>query len=578
MKLVSSLTRAVVPYADHLPWYLVDAASGVWRALDPPPSLHASLDQLVASLKTKSLFHPHAFYSHGWGHTAHLREYAVDLQRPLASPSPLDVSLEASIHGRAFARVVDGSFAAAAVDELPVECRTAKFQMVIPTSWDSPLRSSASAPGSPVHSVAAEMSRVRPLVILLPGTGEHGFRRRRHCVAYPLARCGVASIVLEGPYYGSRRPAEQHASKLRTLMDLVVLGRSTIDEAVGLVSWLRAGDGSSSSSSAAASTRSSSNALWETGDASLSTGLSDGVGTTRGHTGALHVTDLDVSAIAEAAVASANERHRSGHTLPGLLSQRMSLLAPYLPARRTTTAVPAAEVPTPSDLKVGPIVLAGTSMGGLHSAMSLALLPRHLADGVGCASWLGPPSGAPVFTLGALFRGIDWGTLAAQALPSTSRGDALEADIFAMNAVLPPPAYDHCADIDSYERSSAGRAELDALTAMVQRERARNAPGQPMLTTADISFARRQFARVSAITDITNQPIPASGSSSIFVVANQDQYVPSTASVDRMWADVSSRWGGCEVRSVRGGHVSASIFSIDTYVGTLLEVVRKLMR
>ena len=43
---------------------------------------------------------------------------------------------------------------------------------------------------------------IRPIVVLLAGTGEHGFHRRHQTVAIPLAKAGVACIVHESAYYG----------------------------------------------------------------------------------------------------------------------------------------------------------------------------------------------------------------------------------------------------------------------------------------------------------------------------------------------------------------------------------------
>lgn len=43
---------------------------------------------------------------------------------------------------------------------------------------------------------------------------------------------------------------------------------------------------------------------------------------------------------------------------------------------------------------VGPLVVGGVSMGGLHAAMVAALTPFPL----GTASLVGPPSAVPVFT------------------------------------------------------------------------------------------------------------------------------------------------------------------------------------
>jgi hypothetical protein len=147
--------------------------------------------------------------------------------------------------------------------------------------------------------------------------------------ALPLARAGVASVILESPYYGSRRPPAQVASKLRSLVDLPLLGRMTIEESRSLVRWLRARRG-----------------------VSMAGG---GYGGARG--------DADAGGDADAA-----DRH-------------------------------------------GAVVLSGVSMGGLHAAMTASLLPPAWRD-VGVASWLGPPSGAAVFTRGALALGTDFAALA----------------------------------------------------------------------------------------------------------------------------------------------------------------------
>ena len=43
---------------------------------------------------------------------------------------------------------------------------------------------------------------------------------------------------------------------------------------------------------------------------------------------------------------------------------------------------------------MGPLVVGGVSMGGLHAARVAARTPFP----VGTASWVGPPSAVPVFT------------------------------------------------------------------------------------------------------------------------------------------------------------------------------------
>ena len=48
---------------------------------------------------------------------------------------------------------------------------------------------------------------------------------------------GIATLVLESPYYGMRRPPEQEGSRLLRVSDLLLLGRSTIEESLCLLEW-----------------------------------------------------------------------------------------------------------------------------------------------------------------------------------------------------------------------------------------------------------------------------------------------------------------------------------------------------
>ena len=48
---------------------------------------------------------------------------------------------------------------------------------------------------------------------------------------------GISTLVLESPYYGKRRPPNQQGSRLLRVSDLLVLGRSTIEESLCLLEW-----------------------------------------------------------------------------------------------------------------------------------------------------------------------------------------------------------------------------------------------------------------------------------------------------------------------------------------------------
>lgn len=49
---------------------------------------------------------------------------------------------------------------------------------------------------------------------------------------------GIATMVHESPFYGSRKPLLQRGSKLLRVSDLFVLGYATIYESINLLSYL----------------------------------------------------------------------------------------------------------------------------------------------------------------------------------------------------------------------------------------------------------------------------------------------------------------------------------------------------
>jgi hypothetical protein len=654
------MKRALAATLDPLPWAAVDGLRAAWRLYDGAlgggsEAHHAGLDALIASLKAHSVFHPYRFYAGGVGDHGLLPGIAARLaaRAPAAAaatgahaPALRDVTLTESVHGRDRALVLDGTFTSPAdPGQLPSASHSGAFQVVVPRSWagdgvggrgaslslsSSSASRAASPPAGPTAasaSLEAEMAALRPVVVLLPGTGEQGFRRRRHCVSYPLARLGIASLILEGPYYGSRRPPGQPASKLGRYMDLITLGAATVTEAVAIVGWLRGGGRGGSAAVGGGAPVSA-----PTNDADGDDGRSSAGDDTR-----LHLSDRQVDEIAAAAAAAPRD---GGNSDGGgaLNSWRRAMLRSLLTLPRASTpggsgagssggggnlsaslqASQAADVAAAllgGAAGVGPIVLAGTSMGGLHAAMAACQLPLVAAGGVdpvvGVTSWLGPPTAAPVFTLGALSAGVDWAALAAQCDPASPAGGSLEASLVAMEGALPPqPAavggggWDHAADVAAAEATPEGARVLAALTASAAADAAaHNArvlaaavsgdddddgggdagarPPRllPVPTLATVSHARRQVARLSTITDLTNHPPPAAPGAAVFATASRDLYIPRTRGVDGLWrATVGGSAGlfaGADARTVRGGHVSGSIFAVDAYVGALVEAVRR---
>lgn len=79
----------------------------------------------------------------------------------------------------------------------------------------------------------------RPLVLHFAATGDEGFGRRSRALARPLARQGIASAILENPYYGQRRPPGQPDSRPRTVTEFLQMSRAAQDEGLVLLEHFR---------------------------------------------------------------------------------------------------------------------------------------------------------------------------------------------------------------------------------------------------------------------------------------------------------------------------------------------------
>lgn len=107
------------------------------------------------------------------------------------------------------------TFESPAPTPMPAECRTARVQI-----W-TPMRRGSGA-----------------MCILLASTGEEGFWGRAALARRLLAE-GIGSVILENPFYGSRRPRGQRGPVLRTVLDQFAMNTATVDEARALLGWIR---------------------------------------------------------------------------------------------------------------------------------------------------------------------------------------------------------------------------------------------------------------------------------------------------------------------------------------------------
>ncbi|XP_017774825.1 PREDICTED: protein ABHD18 [Nicrophorus vespilloides] len=97
------------------------------------------------------------------------------------------------------------------------EVQNAYFQMIVPKQWST--------------------GPYRPICIHLAGTGDHYFWKRRQMMVKPLLKQGIASIILENPFYGTRKPKDQNRSCLLNVSDIFVMGGCLILECIAILHW-----------------------------------------------------------------------------------------------------------------------------------------------------------------------------------------------------------------------------------------------------------------------------------------------------------------------------------------------------
>jgi dienelactone hydrolase len=145
-------------------------------------------------------------FARGWGDRARIAELAAhDLHAPAAA-------IEPRLH-RVAPGVYEGCFVHPLVAAwLPPASRVAHVRWHVP-------------------------SRPRGAYVHLASTGDEGWARRLPVVEAAFER-GLASLVLENPYYGRRRSIGQQTSDLDTVSDQLAMSMATVEEARALLGWL----------------------------------------------------------------------------------------------------------------------------------------------------------------------------------------------------------------------------------------------------------------------------------------------------------------------------------------------------
>jgi pimeloyl-ACP methyl ester carboxylesterase len=171
----------------------------------------ASYDHLFH--RARSLGGRLAFFRHGIGNFRHRKWLEAVKQRAV----PPQRALELNIRNHRLGFVAD--FKSPAAEFLPPESARGRAWIVEPS-----------------RHVLNEDS-LPPVVVQLAGTGDHGPYLRYFMLARDLAHRGVTSVILENPFYNSRAPRHQRGAKLARVSDLADMGRATVEETCGLLSF-----------------------------------------------------------------------------------------------------------------------------------------------------------------------------------------------------------------------------------------------------------------------------------------------------------------------------------------------------
>lgn len=207
------------------------------------------------------------------------------------------------------------------------------------------------------------------------------------------------------------------------------------------------------------------------------------------------------------------------------------------------------------------LVIAGSSMGGLHAAMVASVFPGD----VGATAWLAPPSAVPVFADGLLSGSCNWRSLykrhELQMLDKMLAGQAVAESY----EKLATAGADTGAEVDTSD------AELDP-----------------------VQEAKKRMRLFLSITDIDNFLPPRRSDAVVFVYGTEDEYIgftepqwevsfaqPLDSAVHKsnlpppvvVHQRMREQWKPAHFRTIKTGHVSGILLEQEAYRKTILEVV-----
>lgn len=165
-------------------------------------------------------------FSDGWGDAELIAKIQKDSQLITKPASITPVFTAVDVADNPMIRRYDYEFLSP-VPGLPDEVKMARGCLIIPAPSNA---DSTSTPSSLYGT---------PVCLSMPGSGEEGYARRIKALAEPLAKQGIATLILENPFYGSRRRKGQNKHFVATVSDFLLMFYSAIEECKALANhWL----------------------------------------------------------------------------------------------------------------------------------------------------------------------------------------------------------------------------------------------------------------------------------------------------------------------------------------------------
>ncbi|MDH5422553.1 MAG: alpha/beta hydrolase family protein [Acidimicrobiia bacterium] len=159
------------------------------------------LDRIAGFFSSKGHFYDPLFVD-GWGDEKLLERFQAEAGL-LPDIPPIDIAWRPPTTHRDGLRYADGTFPSPAAEILPEASRLAALRRIGP-------------PGLSAGTC-----------LIMAAFNDHGYSTR-HKLAQRLARDGLTSLLLENPYYGSRRPTS--GQTLRTVVDFFAMGSAAVFE------------------------------------------------------------------------------------------------------------------------------------------------------------------------------------------------------------------------------------------------------------------------------------------------------------------------------------------------------------